>query len=268
MMLHGESGDEDAGSSCAASVGSIGSLDRCSACPEEEQDIVLPADFGGLPWMHDGPESWMPHFYGPHVYGGDGGAAADDGGDGGAATDDVGDESGDDGADPEVAQPRDPRLGSSIWAHDDVGLARDGRRMYCDCHDLRGGSPNACMAVDMLQQSRISAEVEGRQSMRARRGPRDDRDGREARHALYKAVVAWQWANPLGAENRVRLPSCVLHRVRRLFPNPCCGEGCCGEGLDCDYMDACERHGHYTGFRTAAESRAVREGRFVQENVI
>ena len=90
--------------------------------------------------------------------------------------------------------------------------------------------------------------------------PRDDLDGRKARHALYKAVVAWQWANPLGAENRVRLPTCVLHRVRRLFPNPCCVVG----GDDsCDFLVKCERAGHYTGFRTAEESRAVREGRFV-----
>ena len=30
---------------------------------------------------------------------------------------------------------RDPRMGA--WARDDVGLAQDGRRMYCDYHDLR-----------------------------------------------------------------------------------------------------------------------------------
>ena len=62
------------------------------------------------------------------------------------------------------------------------------------------------------------------------------------------------------AENRVRLPCCVMFRVRKLFPNPCCGDGC-------DYLERCERAGHYTGFRTAAESRAIREGRFVGEDL-
>ena len=118
---------------------------------------------------------------------------------------------------------RDPRMGA--WARDDVGLAQDGRRMYCDYHDLRGTCPHACMAADMLQQSRIAALVQKHERLRARRSQKDP-DGREARHALYKAVIAWQWANPLGAENRVRLPRCVEHCVRRRFPNPICGEGC------------------------------------------
>lgn len=142
---------------------------------------------------------------------------------------------------------------------DDLGLGANGRVMYCDFHDHRCGDANACMAVDMLQQRDIAALVERHRKVR-RDKPRDDLDGRKARHALYKAVVAWQWANPLGAENRVRLPTCVLHRVRRLFPNPCCVVG----GDDsCDFLVKCERAGHYTGFRTAEESRAVREGRFV-----
>ena len=149
---------------------------------------------------------------------------------------------------------RDPRMGA--WARDDVGLAQDGRRMYCDYHDLRGTCPHACMAADMLQQSRIAALVQKHERLRARRSQKDP-DGREARHALYKAVIAWQWANPLGAENRVRLPRCVEHCVRRRFPNPICGE-------ECDYLEACEQCGHYTGFRTAAQSRAVREGAFLE----
>ena len=73
-------------------------------------------------------------------------------------------------------------------------------------------------------------------------------------------MVAWQFSDPLGANNRVRLPRCVLYRVRRLFPNPCCGG-------DCDYLSACEGSGHYVGFRTAAESRAIREGRYYDIDV-
>jgi hypothetical protein len=89
-------------------------------------------------------------------------------------------------------------------------------------------------------------------------------DGREARHACYKAVIAWQWANPLGAENRVRLPDCVTVAVRRLFPNPICGSRC---DFICDFSLRCEKQGHYTGFRTAEESRAIREGFFQGEDL-
>ena len=66
-----------------------------------------------------------------------------------------------------------------------------------------------------------------------------------------------QRANPLGAEQRVRLPACVVKRTRRLFPNPICCEGMC------DFYARCEKEGHYKGFRTAEESRAIREGIFV-----
>ena len=123
---------------------------------------------------------------------------------------------------------RDTRL----TGRDDLGLGQHGRHMYCDYHDLNGTCEYACMAVDMLQQSRISTVIEKHHRSRQKH-PRADRDGREARYACYKAVVAWQWANPLGAENRVRLPSCILFRVRSLFPNPCCRSGC-------DYLDGCE----------------------------
>ena len=51
-----------------------------------------------------------------------------------------------------------------------------------------------------------------------------------------------------------------MWRVRCLFPNPRCGEGCAD-------LEACERAGHYTGFRTAEESRAVREGRYVAMDI-
>ena len=77
---------------------------------------------------------------------------------------------------------------------------------------------------------------------------------RAARYAMYRGVVRWRWADPLGAENRVRLPMCVMKQIRRIFPNPICGPGC-------DYGVECEKNRHYVGFRTAEESRAVREGR-------
>lgn len=179
---------------------------------------------------------------------GDGDRDRDSYGDG--ATDDG--EVGNDGGD----GPRDPRLGS--WCRrDSVGLAQHGRRMFCDYHDLHSGCADACMARDMMQQRRISTLVE-KQQKRRRKRPRDDPDGRDARHACYKAVIAWQWANPLGAENRVRLPNCVTVAVRQLFPNPICLR----EGSCCDFLLKCEKEGHYTGFPTAEESRAIREGFF------
>ena len=118
-----------------------------------------------------------------------------------------------------------------------------------------------CMADDAMQQNRIRDIAAKRHlrinTRRARRKPDDDPDRRGARYAMYRGVVGWLWANPLGAEQRVRLPTCVVKRVRREFPNPACKES---EG--CDFGDACERKGHYTGFRTADESRARREGTF------
>ena len=76
----------------------------------------------------------------------------------------------------------------------------------------------------------------------------------------YKAVVHWQFSSPLGAGNRVRLPACVVRAIRRRFPNPVC----CAE---CDFWSECERLGHYTGFRTAEESRAYRDGQFSDINI-
>ena len=134
---------------------------------------------------------------------------------------------------------RDPRLGRN----DSVGFAEHGGRMRCDYHDLRRGDANACTATCMLQERRISRLVAERQAAMRRRGRNPDPDRREARHALYKAVVAWQWADPLGAGVRIRLPRCVMYRIRRLFPHPNCGAGC-------GYLEGCERAGHYTGFRT------------------
>ena len=167
-----------------------------------------------------------------------------------------------DNDDPNVGESpaqRDPRLPGP--GRDALGLDRHGRRMYCDYHDLGGGDVHACAAVDMLQQRAISQLIAKLQRQR-QRTPASYGNGREWRHPCYKAVVAWQWANPLGAENRVRLCRCVEHRILRLFPNPVCCDDAGAIRTDCDLLDQCEKAGHYTGFRTAEESRAIREGRF------
>ena len=157
---------------------------------------------------------------------------------------------------------RDTRLGQ--WhGRDSIGLSAHGRVMYCDYCDLHGGVAIACMAQAMLQEGRIARIITKHQKRRQRHGRRRSShagDGREARHACYKGIVAWQWANPLGAEQRVRLPLCVTRRVRQLFPNPKC---CEADG--CDYGASCERQGHYTGFRTAARSREIREGAYLDD---
>jgi hypothetical protein len=83
----------------------------------------------------------------------------------------------------------------------------------------------------MLQERDVAGVVEKHQKRR-RLHARADVNGGEARHACYKCIVASQFKDPLGAEQRVRLPGCVTRCVRRLFPNPACGSGC-------DYDDAC-----------------------------
>ena len=75
---------------------------------------------------------------------------------------------------------------------------------------------------------------------------------RSARYALYRAYVKARWESPLGAGNRVRLPDCVVEAIRRHFPHP----ACCPE--TCDYLRGCEAQKHYTGYRTAAQSRMLR----------
>lgn len=134
-----------------------------------------------------------------------------------------------------------------------------GRDMACDVCDLQSGGPQwACMACDMLQQPSIQKIREKHETRLASpRGKASDPDRREARYAMYRGVVRWHWSDPLGAENRVRLPMCVMQRIRRIFPNPACVAGVCDFGVQC------ERCGHYVGFRTADESRAIREGAYL-----
>ena len=155
---------------------------------------------------------------------------------------------------------RDPRIDTSQPPRDSIGLWEDAYAMYCDYCDLGTGPYYACMAVDMLQQSRIAETIAERQRWRARK-PHEYGDGRDARFPTYKKIFAWQWASPLGAGRRVPFPPCVTTAVRKLFPNPVCSTN------KCDYGDKCVKRGHYTGFRTAAQSRAMREGRFLDEGV-
>jgi len=128
---------------------------------------------------------------------------------------------------------------------------RDGRRAYCDFCDCDSQNPASCLAVLMLKQVQVEVVIEDWQYVHQRE-PEKDPDNSQARYALYRAVVGWLWANPLGAENRVRLPPCLVKQIRQLFPNPVCSG-------NCDYFTACERLGHYVGFRTADESRRLRD---------
>lgn len=235
----GSEADDDARSEAP----SVGSQDDGGAANDFDADRLWP---GGPIRPRDdefGEAVWAQYAHRGGDAADDGAAAGDDGGGGGGGV-------------------RDTRLAGGRH-EDSIGLAAHGRDMYCDYCDLGGGAPDACMARDMLQQSRFSRELK-KQRGRKRKLEATRRDTpiavvgmhKEARYALYRAVIAWQWANPLGAEKRVRLPLCVERGVRRLFPHPTCGEAC-------DYGDACVRAGHYTGFRSAAESRAIREGAYL-----
>jgi len=42
-------------------------------------------------------------------------------------------------------------------------------------------------------------------------------------------------------------------QIRQIFPNPVCVVGC-------DFGAMCEQKNHYVGFRTAVQSRNIREG--------
>ena len=145
---------------------------------------------------------------------------------------------------------------------DPLGLDKTSRELSCDYHDKRCGDVDGCMASDFLQQRKV-VKLIARLHRAYERKPREYGDGREARHACYKAVIQWQFCDPLGAEQRVRLPVCLECRIRREFPNPCCGVGGLPNGGNCDYGDKCKRAGHYTGFRTAKESRRLREGEYL-----
>ena len=76
---------------------------------------------------------------------------------------------------------------------------------------------------------------------------------RSARYKMYRGVIAWKFADPLGSGKRKRIPDCCTWQIRDLFPDPRCDE-------TCDKLRGCERKGHYVGFRTVAESKAAREG--------
>ena len=135
-----------------------------------------------------------------------------------------------------------------------------GQPVFCDvcCLGQPERSEQDHMAAEMAQ-ARTVLRVMAKQDRLLSAKPWADRDRREARHACYKAVISWQYGGALGAGNRVRLPRCVTHAIRKKYPNR--------NPRTCDYWVACERAGHYTGFRTADESRAVREGRYLSMDV-
>ena len=129
-----------------------------------------------------------------------------------------------------------------------------GQRLVCDACELSevGGSDLSCMACDMEHVGEMKDIIKKWTRKLERRGAlREFPERRAPRYAMYRALIKWKFADPLGAENRLVLPECVKRSVRRRFPNPRCGEGC-------DFGVECERNGHYTGHRTAAEARALR----------
>ena len=80
------------------------------------------------------------------------------------------------------------------------------------------------MANDAMQQNRIRDIAAKRHlrinTRRTLKKPDDDPDRRGARYAMYRGVVGWLWANPLGAEQRVPLQALQALSVRSL-PWPC-----------------------------------------------
>jgi hypothetical protein len=159
---------------------------------------------------------------------------------------------------------RSERVSLTGWrgARNSVGIGASGPTVFCDvcCLGRPASSDDDHIASEMMQAGSIT-RVMARQDKLLTRKPWDDRDRRCARHACYKGVISWQFGGSLGAGNRVRLPWCVVCAIRKKYPNPVC------DPHTCDYWVECERAGHYTGFRTADESRAVREGQYLSVDV-
>jgi len=128
--------------------------------------------------------------------------------------------------------------GGGGFGPSEYDLAHD-RTLHCDKCDLSESGAN-CMADEMMDRRTIRETVEAFDEKRGvRGGARLERHNREARHTLYKGVVAWRFADPLGSENRVRLPQCVNVKIRESFPNPRCSRE-----HGCDFYAGCEARGH------------------------
>jgi hypothetical protein len=125
------------------------------------------------------------------------------------------------------------------------------------CRPCRDGGEIAdgdCEAAQMMEQDDIQDVVNTDMPMiEGLEGEAVETARRSARHAMYKRYIGWKFADPLGAGKRKRIPDCCVWQIRCLFPDPRCGP-------ECDLLSECERCGHYTGFRTSAESKAARDG--------
>ena len=95
-----------------------------------------------------------------------------------------------------------------------------GQPVFCDvcCLGQPERSEQDHMAAEMAQ-ARTVLRVMAKQDRLLSAKPWADCDRREARHACYKAVISWQYGGALGAGNRVRLPRCVTHAIRKKYPN-------------------------------------------------
>ena len=133
--------------------------------------------------------------------------------------------------------------------------------MVCDPCDLAevGGAGCPCLAQSMLEVGEIKDVIrEWRAKMAKPYALLEYPERRAPRYHLYRAIIKWVFADPLGAENRVRMPTCVKQCVRRMFPNPCCVPVALGGR--CDFGAYCEDQCHYVGHLTFEESRMRREG--------
>ena len=159
---------------------------------------------------------------------------------------------------------RSERVSYTGWhgARNSVGIGASGPTVFCNvcCLGQPASSEEDHIASEMMQAGSIM-RVMAKQDRLLASKPWADRDRREAQHACYKGCISWQFGGSLGAGNRVRLPWCCVCGIRRKYPNPVC------DPRTCDYWIECERAGHYTGFRTADESRAVREGQYLSVDV-
>ena len=89
------------------------------------------------------------------------------------------------------------------------------QHVYCEKCDLNLTQDNAgCKVTSMALAGRVQRVLAKHKKLHLA-NPWSDKDKREARHAMYKAIISWQFCSPLGAGKRVRLPECLVSAVRR-----------------------------------------------------
>lgn len=113
------------------------------------------------------------------------------------------------------------------------------RSFVCEPSDYGSGGDEPCRAQALLTDlAELLTELEG--EVNTAEGDRAELM-RSARYCMYRKYVSHAWGH-LGVGVRMRIPLCVVSKIRHTFRAPGCA---CAEG---HALANCEEHG-YTGHR-------------------